>query len=117
MLALLLQDNFSSFFIEQRLVPQLEIAVQKLSHIHPGTSELSSYSSLERLIEAVRKILAPVEHIKPCLLHGGESSLVGDGAYPFFQLIPTGLYSGMGGYIRPVGRKCGFGSDTCALCS
>lgn len=63
-------EDFCSFFIHKRLAPQLRIAGQKGKG---GGKELEGVfggRNVERLLFKVEKILEPVRHVRPSLLHG-----------------------------------------------
>eukprot|EP00953_Heterococcus_sp_UTEX-ZZ885_P027192 14619-Heterococcus_DN1.PRE.4 len=66
------EDNFVTFFLEQRLIPQYERAAEKFSSNY-GTSNVDSSALLtmsDRVFEAARVALEPIAHASPSLLHG-----------------------------------------------
>jgi fructosamine-3-kinase len=68
------EDNFVTFFLEQRLVPQYERAAEKFASNY-GTSNVDSSALLtmsERVFDAARVALEPIAHAPPSLLHGGK---------------------------------------------
>jgi fructosamine-3-kinase len=72
------EDNFVTFFLEQRLIPQYERAAEKFSSNY-GTSNVDSSALLtmsEKVFEAARVALEPIAHAPPSLLHGGKLLLL-----------------------------------------
>lgn len=65
-------SDFSSFFVEKRLLPQFAKARIKFKDSWGTNSE--DFDRLGReAIRTAKKVLEPVAHSKPSLLHGGES--------------------------------------------
>lgn len=64
-------EDFSDFFIERRLRPQLMLAASKFAHLKWGEGTVDvSPQSFESLLTKVRAVLEPVKHVRPSLLHG-----------------------------------------------
>ncbi|KAG5176415.1 Fructosamine kinase-domain-containing protein [Tribonema minus] len=65
-------DDFATFFLEQRLIPQYHRAAAKFSANY-GTSNQESSALMtleEQVFEAARQALLPVKNVQPSLLHG-----------------------------------------------
>lgn len=72
------KSDFSTFMIENRLLPQFERAHHKFSEKY-GTSNEDAFalqSMGAQVLERARDVLAGVGDAKPSLLHGGERNSV-----------------------------------------
>lgn len=74
-------ENFATFMVEKRLMPQFEHASTKFS-TKWGTSneDASAFESMRTTIfDRAKEVLGPVADAKPSLLHGGEAREEGGG--------------------------------------